>query len=159
MKTIQLTQGKVALVDDEDYEFLNKFKWCATVNKAGNWYAVRYSNGISKPIKMHRFIMDAEGRWNLVDHKDRDSLNNQKNNLRFCTHSQNMRNRASQKNSSSKYLGVGWHIVRRRWVASIRINGKKTILGRFKDEKDAAVEYNKVALKYHGEFANLNIID
>tara|TARA_R110002012_G_scaffold306538_2_gene511321 strand:+ start:590 stop:1120 length:531 start_codon:yes stop_codon:yes gene_type:complete len=94
----------------------------------------------------------------FIDHIDGDSSNNSISNLRAATRSQNMRNRKSDKNSSSMYLGVGWVKAGAKWVARIKIEGKVKHLGYFTDEQEAARVYNKEASEYFGEFANLNEI-
>lgn len=93
----------------------------------------------------------------IVDHKDRNPINDRIENLRAANHTQNSVNCSSKKNSSSKYLGVNFKNGK-YWQANIRINGKKTYLGYFKTEEDAALAYNEAAKIHHGEFANLNII-
>lgn len=99
------------------------------------------------------------GYWPLeVDHKDRDSLNDSIENLRECNRSQNSKNMNSRSNSSSKYLGVNYHIVRKKWQAQITINKKAIYLGMYNSEDEAGCAYNAAAIKYHGDFANLNII-
>lgn len=92
----------------------------------------------------------------MVDHIDRDSTNNKIENLRAATRSQNQKNRTSAKNSTSKHLGVHQHCE--KWQSAININGKKVHLGSFKTEEEAAIAYNNAAVKYHGDFANINII-
>lgn len=175
MKTINLTQGQVALVDDEDYEYLNQWKWCA--HKDGNTYYAERSqrhNGKDVFYKMHRVIMNTE-KGMVVDHKDHNGLNNQKDNLRNCTHSENSKNRLSKTGSASKYLGVSLETKNQIYISrvtglakkytnsyytvAINIDGKLKHIGTFKDEKKAALKYNEVALKHHGEFARLNVID
>jgi hypothetical protein len=155
MKEIKLTQGKVALVDDEDFEWLNQWKWCVTKCKKG-YYVVRgiSINGIKSNILMHRIIMNTPKRKE-VDHKDHDGLNCQKHNMRNCTHKQNCMNAPPR--GKSKYLGVCYD---GRYIkASIKINGKVKHLGHFKTEELAAKKYNEFAGKYFGEFSNLNIIN
>lgn len=158
MKKIKLTRGKFATVDDDDFKFINQYKWHA--HKHGNtFYAIRgeWVNGKVKSIRMHREIMKAKP-GEIIDHKDCNGLNNQKSNLRFCTHSENMRNRTSHKNSTSKYLGVYFDKSRNKYRATIYINKKNVCLGRFDDEISAAKAYNHCALIQHGEFARLNKI-
>lgn len=153
MKEIQLSQGLVALVDDEDFEALNQFKWCA--NKMGNaFYAARNIrvDGKRTRITMHCEVMN--GKW--IDHIDHNGLNNQKSNLRFCTRSENQMNKQKKENTSSIYKGVYFYKPNGRWQASIRINYKKIHLGYFDLEIDAAKAYNKKAIELFCEFANLN---
>jgi hypothetical protein len=158
MKEIKLTQGQVALVDDEDYEKLSSYKWYA--NKRGStYYAMR--NSKSKPrtvIYMHRFVLGLKERDVLCDHKDLNGLNNQKYNLRTATHSENLCNRNSRKNSSSKYLGVSLSKNKNKWRCHVVKNGSTAYLGYFENEIDAALAYNEAAQKVHGEFTNLNIL-
>lgn len=92
----------------------------------------------------------------FIDHIDGNPLNNSIENLRSATRSQNNTNKRAAKNSSSKYLGVGWHKRDERWHAQICVNNKNKHLGYFTDEKEAAQSYDQAASKYFGEFANLN---
>lgn len=168
MKEIKLTKGKIALVDDEDYEYLNKFKWQA-YKKYNNCYAGRalsrrLNNGKQKTIFMHREILSLEVGNIQADHIDHNGLNNQRSNLRVATPSQNTFNRRSHSGASSKYKGVQHHKAKYKdtvyyyWKAVIGINGKVFHIGVFKSENDAALAYNQKAVELHGEFANLNII-
>lgn len=161
MKEIQLTQGKVALVDDEEFEFLNEFKWQAHKHRDTNesYYAItNVKLGVNKwkSIKMHRLIMKVVDPKILVDHRDRNGLNNQKINLRTATRLDNAANRNSKPNTTSKFLGVSWHIARNKWRANIQKNKKIKHLGYFINEIEAAKAYNNAAILTHGEFANLN---
>lgn len=156
MKEIQLTQGKVALVDDEDFESVNQFKWYAQ-NKRGSFYAARKSSETAEI--MHRFLLKPPSGM-VIDHIDGNSLNNQRKNLRIVTPRQNSLNRRKGKGATtSKFKGVNWDKFRKRWVAQIRVFKKHPKrIGVFLSEIEAALAYNEAAIKYHGEFARLNII-
>ena len=150
-----------ALVDDEDFEMLNKFSWCVQQYKDIYYACTEISTGRGrsnrKCVKMHRLIMNAEDGV-LVDHRDMNGLNNQRSNLRIATHSQNCSNTKSRPNTTSNYLGVSWDKYSKKWAVQISVNLKNVKIGRFIFEKEAALAYNKAALKYHGEFARLNIL-
>ena len=160
-KEIILTQGKVAIVDDEDFDELNKLKWHADKRQNGKFYAVRKSiciNGKYINQKMHRMIVGDKSGLH-TDHIDGDTLNNRRSNLRICTHQQNMMNKCVSKVNKSGYKGVIYVKSRKMYKASITLNRKIIQLGYFYYIKQAAIAYNAAALKYHGEFANLNKID
>jgi len=165
VKAIRLTQGKVALVDDEDFDAVSKFKWYAQREHKSTdlWYArgkVRMPNGKSKLVLMHRFILGAL-HGQRTDHWDRNGLNNQRDNLRIATATQNGGNRKPNAgpNRSSRYKGVG-NLYRgaHSWQAKIVVGGQQKYLGVFLTEEDAARAYNKAALDIFGEFARLNVI-
>ena len=155
MKEINLTQNKVALVDDEDFKWLNKWKWHAKKEK-NTFYARRKKNG--KTILMHRVVMFPKD-GSEIDHKYYNGLNNQKNNLRICTKQQNIWNTQPYANKSSKFKGVCWHKSTQKWQARISFNYEKTLIGFFKFEIDAAIAYNSKAKQFFGEYAYQNIID
>jgi hypothetical protein len=159
MRKIQLSQGKFALVDDEDFEWLNQWKWCVA-NYRGYFYAVRSftENGTNKQVKMHGMVLNVSNPRVFVDHKNLDTLDNRKTNLRKANASQNSANRSAKKKGVSKYLGVAWMKGREKWTVWIKKDGSKKFLGYFKDEKEAANTYNKAAIELHGEFARLNTI-
>jgi len=104
---------------------------------------------------MHRLIMNApEGL--VVDHIDRNGLNNRKCNLRLCTKAQNVQNSRPRRNRSSKYKGVFWNKLNKKWSASIHKGDKRIYLGGFDDEIEAALAYDRKAAELFGEFAYLN---
>jgi hypothetical protein len=158
MKKIPLTQGKVALVDDEDYERVSKFKWCA-VRIHGYFYAVRnvrveHGRRRQKRVIMHRFILGFPN--SFIDHINHKTLDNRRSNLRPCTLSQNQQNRLPQAGYSSVYKGVRWHKWGNSWCAQIKHNGKGFHLGCFRSEVQAAKAYDEAAKEKFGEFAYLN---
>ncbi len=160
-KEIQLTQGQVAIVDDEDYEWLNQWKWCAVSGKnskghGGGFYAIRRKQGMTKNIIMHRIILNATDGLE-VDHINGDGLNNTRSNLRLCTHNQNVWNRKRKNKNMCGYTGV--HKRENRFRAEIRCNGKKIIIGSFESAILAAEAYDKKATELFGEFASLNFPD
>lgn len=158
---IPLTQGYYAIVDKDDYEMLSKFKWRVKPSKSGVVYAFRrqYINGgkgKTTPIRMHRFIMNADD-GQMVDHINGNGLDNRKSNLRFCCNQENAANR-KKAHGTSKYKGVNWHKAAKSWVAQATLNDKKIHLGYYKTEEEAALAYNKGAVIVFGEFARLNVI-
>lgn len=160
MKEIKLSQGKVALVDDEDFEYLNQWKWAAYKSK-NSFYAGRaeMKNGKCKTILMHRVILKITEKKIFIDHRDRNGLNNQRYNLREATHKQNQSNAAPLIGKISKYKGVTYNRDKgrkKRWVANIFPNGKTVHIGHFLTEEEAALAYNKKAIEIQGEFAYLN---
>jgi hypothetical protein len=158
MKTIPLTQGKVAIVDDEDFDRLSQFKWCAVKNRL-KWYALRavIINDKQISIWMHREILNVPS-GKQTDHKDGNGLNNQRRNLRICSRSQNMANarKYSGTRISNKYKGASWQKNDRNWQAHICKNGKLIYLGHYNTEIEAALVYDKHARELFGEFAHTN---
>lgn len=152
-KAIKLTQGKITLVDDEDFEKLKEYNW--QWNKRYVRRSVR-SNGKRDAILMHRIIVNCPPDM-FVDHINGDTLDNRRCNLRICTHAENMRNyRPKKLSTSSVYKGVTWEKDRKRWRAQIKFSQKNIKLGSFENEEDAAIAYNNAAKQLFGEFAYLN---
>ena len=158
MRKIPLTKGKYALIDDEDFEQLNRFRWA--VQKGGNtFYAVRHARIKYRRcgLLMHRAILGLEYKDGVhTDHIDGNGLNNQRSNIRMCTQQQNLFNRKSNKGSSSKYKGIYWDAKKQRWRCRIVIDGEQIHIGTFKSEILAAKAYDEKAKELHGEFAKLN---
>lgn len=156
MKEINLTRGMVALVDDEDYDYLNKFSWQAH-NCRGKFYAScgKYINSDKNEIiYMHRLILNTIKGID-VDHIDHNTLNNQKYNLRNCTRSQNLMNRNGR--GKSAFCGVSWNVYHKLWKAYITVNKKQIHLGYFKSETEAAKKRDEASKIYYKEFAHTNL--
>lgn len=151
MKQIPLTQGRFALVDDEDYDELSKYTWNYGMPQG---YAARKIGYRGKKVYMHRQILDAPPKID-VDHINGNKLDNRRVNLRLVTRSQNLYN-AAPRGGSSRFKGVCWNKPLGKWVASIQINRKLVHLGVFTDEIEAAKTYNRAATEHIGEYARLN---
>lgn len=155
MKTIPISRGKQALVDDQDYAALSPFKWTAQRRKY-TFHAARYEG--KKYVYMHRLIMQAETGVE-IDHKDGNGLNNQRDNLRNATRSQNVRGfRGGRINKTSKYRGVYFQRNANKWRASIKLEDKRLHLGLFESEFSAALAYDKKCRKLFGPFASPNFL-
>lgn len=157
---IQLTQGKQTMVDDEDYQFLNQWKWYTTTKG----YAARRvhypstrDNQKFKGFLMHRVIAFAPD-GTQVDHINGDKLDNRKANLRLATNAQNQMNKVTQSNSTTGYKGVSFEKSIGRYRAYINFQGKRYNLKTFKTPEQAAEAYNIKAKELFGEFALLNIV-
>lgn len=154
MKEIKLTLGQVAVIDDEDFDKISHLKWRAQKARNGFYATANLNN--KDVIQMQNMIITNVPEGKMVDHRDRNGLNNQKDNLRICTPSQNGANRTPW--GKSKYLGVSRKGARNKWRAFIGVEGVNKYIGTFDSEEQAAIAYNEAAIKYKGEFANLNVI-
>lgn len=157
MKSIELSRGHFAIVDDEDYDVLSKITWYSQKLKNGIFYAARkiIVGERERMVYMHRFIMNTPDGME-TDHRNGDGLDNRKDNLRNCTHQQNGMNRTKQSNNHSGFKGVCWDGYHQKWLAQIQTNGKRKRIGTFNDKKEAARAYEAEAKRLHGEFARVN---
>jgi hypothetical protein len=154
-KIIALTQGKETIVDDEDFEHLNQWKW--NCNKYG--YAVRTipkTNG--KNMWMHREIMNTPAGFQ-TDHINGNKRDNRRENLRICTASENRANNPLRMDNTSGFKGVSWDIVHEKWNAKLAFQGRRINLGFFSSAIEAAQVYDKALRKFFGDFARVNFID
>lgn len=152
-KHVPLPCGDFAIVDDEDYEAVSAFKW--RKNKSGKeCYPVTGHNDSGGVRFLHRVIMRAP-KGSMVDHKNGDVLDNRKENLRFCSYTENARNMAPR-GGTSRFKGVRWLTGKNRWKAEIGMDKRRVHIGYFTNEEDAARAYDHAALQHYGEFARTN---
>lgn len=149
MKTIPLTRGYAAVVDDEDFAQLCGSTWSAHVKRWSSGTKV-YARDSRTGELMHRRILGCSAR---IDHVDGDGLNNRRANLRHATHRQNMRNKRKLRKAASAFKGVTWS---RRWRARIVTDAGRQHLGYFATEQAAACAYDRAARAHFGEFALTN---
>lgn len=153
MKKIPLTKGKFAIVDDEDFEYLNRIKWHITTKG----YAIHSIKRIN--IWMHRYILEKHNLYKNgfeVDHINRNRTDNRKINLRICTGSENRVNTTILKRNKSGYKGVFWDKYNKKWEATISFNKKNYFLGLFDDPELASYAYIEKSKELHGEFSIYN---
>lgn len=157
VRTIPLTRGYVAMVDEGDYARVAAHKWCVMVRRTKTRttvYAKRAQrlNGRKSWVYMHHFIL---GRVTRTDHRDGDGLNNTRFNLRPCSQSENLANKRKG-SGTSRFKGVSWNKMTRKWAAAIWKDNVEHKLGHFPAEADAATAYNFKAYELYGEFARMN---
>lgn len=159
MKTIPLSGGYTAIVDDDDYERVCRYKWYPQYLNGEVRYAKHASvkNCYHTQFSLHRFIMGCKkGDGKVVDHINGNGLDNRKCNLRICTQAKNRLNARGKVKSTSRYKGVSWNTRQRKWYATTRYNGKYRLIGTFDDEEEAAIAYNVAVQLFYGEYAYLN---
>jgi hypothetical protein len=159
MQFIRLTCGTRAIVDDEDFERLNKYRWQLIRGTTLIPYAVRkvvLSNGNVYRVRMHHDVLGLIKPGLEIDHKNHWGLDNQKKNLRVCSGSQNRANQRIRLTSFSGFKGVYWGEKTGNWRSMISLNGKTVYLGHFNCVIKAAQAYDAAAIDIFGEYACLN---
>jgi hypothetical protein len=164
VRHISLSNGGFATVDEEDFARLSCFTWWRHDNEHTSYATAAISGEdgtLHKTVGMHRFLMGCKrGDGTMVDHWDRNGLNNVKSNLRLVNQTQSACNRGKKqwkgRSSSSRYKGVCWSKEEGKFRVRICINGKRRLVGDFVNEEQAAREYDAAATEVHGEFAVLN---
>lgn len=145
-------RGVEIQIDEGDLHLLEEYAWYI-INKKGSIYITSRHN--RRTVYLARIIMGDDINY-LVDHINGDTLDNRRENLRYCDKRTNAQNSRSRKGSTSKYKGVSWDRFREKWRAMIKFEGRQIFIGRFDCETEAAKCYNHYAIKYFGEFARLN---
>lgn len=150
---IGLTKGQKTIVDADNYEWLSNWRWNAHYDKHTRSFYVR-RGGLSGLIQMHRLIEG--GKHPYVDHRNHNTLDNRRSNLRGCNGQQSAANERLKKNNTSGYKGVAWNKSHKKWAAYIGWNRKMLSLGFFTDPIEAARVYDQAAIRLFGEFAFTN---
>lgn len=154
-REIPLTKGYVAIVDDEDFDWLSQWKWFAAAGRVRFVYACRHEGPKAARwrVTMQGRILGAE-RGVIIDHKNGNTLDNRRANIRLCTSSQNNRNSGIRSDNTSGFKGV--HPDKKNFAARIFVDGRTVHLGNFQSPVEAALAYDRAAARHFGEFARLN---
>ena len=154
-RKIPIGKGIEAIINESDYLLVSPYTWwIGSGRNSHTLYACATING--HKTKMHRLIMNAT-KGQIVDHINGCGIDNRRQNLRLCSHSQNSANMFRMALGSSRFKGVSWDKVKKRWFAKITVNYKQIALGRYRTEEDAARAYDAAAKTYFGKFANINL--
>lgn len=164
MMLVPLSQGKHAVVDEDDYEALLGFNWCAERRgrHSSIWYATTKvwhpTAGKNRTTAyMHNFVLAPTAGTLVVDHINGNGLDNRKANLRLISRKLNTaRSRSNAPTKTSRYKGVYWNTRKSGWEAALGVNGKKHVLGLFDDEETAAKAYDAAASAHFGPLAYTN---
>ncbi len=157
---IELTQGKVAIIDEEDWFKIRGFNWHMNHERAGRMYAhamFNWNRNKHQSFKLHRILLSVNTNQ-IIDHINRQTLDNRKSNLRICSRNQNQHNHGVSKKNKSGFIGVYYNKKDHKWFAQIRNNNKLIYIGYFTNPIEAARARDKKAIELHGEFAKLNEI-
>jgi hypothetical protein len=156
-REIPLTKGQMAIVDPADYQSLIKHKWYANWSLSSKAFYAQATIDGKRGVQMHRLILGLKRSDGMeADHRNGDTLDNRRDNLRIATHAQNQRNKGRQANNTSGYKGVYWHKTDKVWRARIKVAGKDKHLGSFSSKESAYEAYCAAAKQLHGEFACLS---
>lgn len=161
MKYLYINNKRI-LLDDEDFEKVSVYTW-REAPKAPGYFLRMFSRGYIKGeqqreyIFLHRYILGVKDPKIKVDHKNNDTLDNRRKNLRLATHQQNMCNRSKQKNNKSGYIGVWWKKDRNKWKAAVRLNRKEHFVGYFDDLLEAVRARDLKVVELHGDYAKVNL--
>jgi len=143
------------IIDVEDYDKVKEYRLHPSKSDKNKIYTrIKTNTG----VYLHHIIMGKPDKGLVTDHINRYTLDNRKCNLRFVNASNNGMNKGKAPDKTSRYKGVHWDNYRNRWKAEIKLNGKCKYIGRFFDENEAGLAYNKKAKELFGEYAHLNTI-
>jgi len=156
-RRIKLTRGKYAIVEPEDFERFNQYNWhCTSYGYACRKVPKKLRKGEERHAYMHKELCPVPN-GKVVDHINRNRLDNRKANLRPATKQQNAWNsKFKRKARITRFYGIYWDKDKEKWQVRLDINGRIRRLGYYADEIEAAKAYDEAAKEYRGEFAVLN---
>ena len=154
---VYANNNRFFLIDEEDYKKVRKINWCISKSRKSNTFYVsatpKYRKELNGNISLHRYLMSAT-KNEIIDHKNRNGLDNRKNNLRRCTTKENLQNTKINSNNKSGVIGVYYDKNTGKWASEIKVNYRKIFLGRFIEKEDAIIARLKAEKEYFGEFSS-----